>query len=96
MKQELQNLKENESPWRELTMIQYPRKKQQIAQIMLEKIQEMEESLYLANWYLHRKVAIVFFLSSFIIGNRYCRQPPIKDGERFQRSFCQELRIYEN
>ena len=59
---ELQDLSKNESPWRELTMIEYPKKKHQIAQIMLEKIQEMEEDLYLANWYLYRKVGAIYFL----------------------------------
>ena len=61
MKGELQNLKNSESQWQELTMIEYPRKKNEISALMLEKINEMEENLYLANWYLHRKVAIVIF-----------------------------------
>lgn len=69
MKGELQNLKNSESQWQELTMIEYPRKKNEIAALMLEKINEMEENLYLANWYLHRKVAIVIF-EVFIENNK--------------------------
>lgn len=69
MKGELQNLKNSESQWQELTMIEYPRKKNEIAALMLEKINEMEENLYLANWYLHRKVAIVIF-EVFIDNNK--------------------------
>ena len=92
MKTELQNLKNNESPWQELTMIEYPRKKNQIAALMLEKIHEMEENLYLANWYLHRKVAIVIF--DIFIEYKNGLQPLIEDGEVFQTSFGQKLRRY--
>ena len=46
---------ENQEEWSKLTMIDYPKAKSQIAAIMLEKINEMEEKLFLANWYLQRQ-----------------------------------------
>lgn len=89
MKSELTSMKTNESPWKELTMIDYPRAKHQIAEIMLEKIKLVEENLYLANWYLQRKVGTIILLRGY-----KCRQPSNIEENSFQISTGRELITY--